>query len=666
MLVFSVSIASRIRLGFAALVVIGLGVSGVSVLWARMIDARIGVLSDVSNQKDRLIAANLALERLQSAETSFRLSGDRAVQEEMKTALANVTEFLAKARTHATSDAETASLTTLSSNLEGHTKKIDAFLRLSRSADAARASLLSVGDRLSTATNSLVDALETDAGSEQVYAVHLVDRKIQVMRLASLQFLAARDAERVRSFGMTAKGVETVMKTATPMLGPLAKELPPLLGMVAEYRSLFSAWADAALETDRIYSNELRPEITQAQASLDALSDTASQAFATVRDAAIAESAAGTSMELSLGIAALLGGGILAVLVVRSIITPLRASTAAMQRLADGDHVTEVPYTVRRDEIGAMARTLAVFRDNAVAATALGEEQRQVQAAQIRRGTMMEALILRFEQSVAATMQHMTQASATMETTAGDLSTTAEQSRSQSLSVASAAEQTSASVQTVASAAEELTASIQEISRQVGQSAQVAQRAVQGADHTDATVKRLAQGAQKIGEVVQLISSIAAQTNLLALNATIEAARAGDAGKGFAVVAGEVKALANQTARATEEISTQISAIQGATQEAVRAIADIAGIIGEINEIGVTVAAAVEQQGAATAEIARNVEQAARGTQDVSTGITDVRKAADRTGGAAQGLHGVAADVSRQSMALSEEIAQFTQAVKAA
>ncbi len=665
-LVLSISIANRIRLGFAALVLIGLVESGVSALRARMVDARFTETSDLFNQKERLVSARRAVIKLLVFETRFRLVGDRTTQDAMKTALAPATALVADARTHARSDSDRTILSDLEKSLEAHRGHIDQFARITRSADAARMQLLSVGEQLSVAANELIAAPDADAPMDQLYAVHLIDRKIQLMRQASLQFLAARDGERIRLFSLTAKSLETVMATSKPMLGEHASLLPPILSMVGEYRSVFIGWAEAALEADRLYSTQIQPEIDNAETILSKLNDAFSKTYAEMRDAALAESEADTNIAFAVAFGSLIAGLILALTTVRCVIPPLRACTASMQRLVDGDHETEIPQAERRDEMGTMARMLVIFRSNAIRADGLAHAEQLTQETSVRRTNLLKTLIENFEISVNATIGQLTMASSTMEETARDLASTAEQANSQSLSASSAADQTSTSVQTVASAAEQLTASIHEISRQVSRSATVAQRALAGAQHTDTTVQRLALGAHEIGEVVQLISQIAAQTNLLALNATIEAARAGDAGKGFAVVAGEVKLLASQTAHATQQISIQINAIQTATKDAVREIGEIGAIISEIHQIGATVAVAMEQQGAATAEIARSVDQAAQGTQNVSQNMSEVRHAASRTGSAAEELYAVAADVSRQSAALSLEISGFTNGVKAA
>jgi ABC-type transporter Mla subunit MlaD len=283
-----------------------------------------------------------------------------------------------------------------------------------------------------------------------------------------------------------------------------------------------------------------------------------------------------------------------------------------------------------------------------------------------QRGLRVDALLRDFEQTAGSLVGTVASAATQLRNTAQSLAATTEQTTVQSASVAAAVEQASVNVQTVASAAEELSSSIAEIARQVAQSSAIAGRAVEDAQRTDAIVKTLASGAQKIGDVVGLISSIAGQTNLLALNATIEAARAGDAGKGFAVVASEVKSLANQTARATGDISAQIAEIQGATSEAVQAIESIVQTITELSRIAASIAAAVEEQGAATQEIARNVQEAASGTREVTSHIEGVSRGAQETASAAAQVLGAAGNLSQQAETMRTDVGRFIGAVKAA
>jgi len=363
----------------------------------------------------------------------------------------------------------------------------------------------------------------------------------------------------------------------------------------------------------------------------------------------------------------LLTGMLFALWVSRNaIVAPLSRLGGTMKRLADGDLSTTIDGANRKDEVGDMARTVEVFKTNAIAQRRLEEKERTELVARETRSRQIESLTRGFEDVVATMLDSMTGATHQLEATAAAMNTNAEQTASQAAHVGESTNRASSNVQAVASAAEELSASINEISRQVVQSSQTARTAADEAETTNGIVKGLAENSSKIGEVINLINDIASQTNLLALNATIEAARAGDAGKGFAVVAGEVKHLANQTARATEEISGQIGAVQNATSEAVKAIGYIVTRIGEINHIADAIAAAVEEQSAATREIARNVQEAARSTEDVVGNIHAVNTAASETGTAASLVLASSQGLSTQTATLDGEVKRFLSAVRSA
>jgi methyl-accepting chemotaxis protein len=360
---------------------------------------------------------------------------------------------------------------------------------------------------------------------------------------------------------------------------------------------------------------------------------------------------------VAVGISLLLGG-----LIAR----PVVEIAAALRRLAGGDLAIETPYAGRRDEIGAIADTLTVFKETAVAAEKLTAERERQRDQQEKRAQRLAELAHEFDRQATGVLETVTHAAAELQSTATAMAGEAEQTTRQSSAAMAAAEQAAHNVNTVASAAEQLASSVEEIGRQMAMSTEVAGKAVDEASRTNRTVKGLAEASQKIGAVVALINDIASQTNLLALNATIEAARAGEAGKGFAVVASEVKSLATQTAKATEEIAGQVAGMQQATGQAVGAIEGISTTIDSMSKIATTIASAIEEQGAATAEISRNVQQAAGGTKTVSENIGGVAETAQRTGGAAGRVLEAATRLSEQSDALRRQVDRFLSEVKAA
>jgi len=372
----------------------------------------------------------------------------------------------------------------------------------------------------------------------------------------------------------------------------------------------------------------------------------------------------------SLGIVTLIiatvAGGI-AWLIGRSISRPLRQLGACMRRLADGELEQDIPGIARVDEIGEMAQTVQVFKDNAVRILELEQADAETRRrAAAERRAAMESIANDFERSVNGVVQSVAVAATDMQTTARSMTASASDASSRAATVSAVSESASTTVGAVAAAAEQLSSSVAEITRQVTQSREIAGKAVADAGRTNETVKQLSIGAEKIGAVVQLIHSIASQTNLLALNATIEAARAGESGRGFAVVASEVKALASQTAKATEEISEQVAAMQASTNDAVRSIGDITVTIGQMSAITMAVFGAVDQQGTATREIARNIQSVAAGSSEITSHIGGVSTAAEATGEAAAQVLANASQLDSQSGMLRTAVADFLRTVRAA
>jgi methyl-accepting chemotaxis protein len=363
---------------------------------------------------------------------------------------------------------------------------------------------------------------------------------------------------------------------------------------------------------------------------------------------------------------AIVVGIVAAVMLVRDVSRGINSIIVPMQALGNGDLAATVPHQGESTEIGKMADTLQVFKQALIDKKAADEAASREADVKIERGRRVDGITRDFETMIGQIVDTVSSASNQLEASASTLTSTAERSQELATAVAAASEEASTNVQSVASATEEMASSVNEISRQVQESATIAGQAVDQARKTNDRVSELAKAASRIGDVVELINTIAGQTNLLALNATIEAARAGEAGRGFAVVASEVKALAEQTAKATGEISMQISGIQAATQESVSAIKEIGDTIGRMSEISSTIASAVEEQGAATQEISRNVQQAAQGTMEVSSNITDVQRGASETGSASSQVLSAAQSLSGESSRLKLEVGKFLSSVRAA
>ncbi|WP_426423988.1 methyl-accepting chemotaxis protein [Bradyrhizobium genosp. A] len=666
---FRLRIRGRLYAGFMALVVVGLVMAVVAIWNLRAVQDQVGKASALSDSVARILEISTHLHIVQRANLRYVYDANEPAMRVAAEREAAATELLQVGAKGTLSEERRKLYTDLVDDIAKMRSLRNNLGDAANEARTGKATLLPTGDELTVKMGKLVDAARATADEDTAALVADLESRLLQVQIASWRFLALRDTKGPANFRANADRAAQRLAALekSPQAADLRIAIAPVKTSLGIYKSAFETTSAAMLQTEEIYHKSLAPLIVDSIAKLKVAETALKNEYKDSRTTAEAVIDGTTSVQEIAGGLAILFGLIVAILIARSIVGPLTAMTRAMGALSGGDLAAEIPGRGKADEIGDMAKAIQVFKDNMIDTERMRHEQTEIEARQAAdRKKDMVRLADQFEQAVGEIVDTVSSASHELEVSAGTLTTTATRAQDLSTEVASASQEATANVQAVASATEELSSSVSEIARQVQESARIAGEAVGQATKTNARVSELSKAAARIGDVVELISTIAGQTNLLALNATIEAARAGEAGRGFAVVASEVKALAEQTAKATGEIAHQVSGIQAATEESVGSIREISGTIERLSEISSTVAAAVEQQGAATQEISRNVQQAAHGTQRVSTNIGDVQRGAFDTGSASSQVLSAARSLSADSNRLKLEVTRFLESVHAA
>jgi methyl-accepting chemotaxis protein len=666
----NMKIRTKLLAGFMLVLLILVAVGAVGYFSSTTVSAALASMLGRAKASEAVAGIDRQIVALRWSVGQYHATGEERTRAAVEAEVKSIQAGIAEARELLATPERQAKLDAIAEDFSAYTKDFDSSVKLRREIGDLMAGVIDpVGLKLQqdfsrlrlTAMGSSMDA---QAGLANVGLLRTLELRLGVNRL--LARYDAMELDRVeRSFDALSATMLSLEDGAKGNL--LEKPFGEIKPLVAQYRAAFDRLLADDQKIRKLIDENMETRAREIAATADEISE-AVRADRGAMQTQTAETAAWTGqLMLALTGLGLTVGLALAFLLAGGVARPVVAMTAAMTRLAGGDKTVDVPALGRRDEIGRMADAVEVFKRNTIEVERLAAEREAEKArTEDDRKAELSRLAGDFEASVSGVVGLVASAATEMEATAQAMSGAAAEASQRSTTVAAASTQASANVQTVASAAEELSASIREIAGQVASSAGIARNAVAEAERATAEVQGLVDASKRIGEVVSLINDIASQTNLLALNATIEAARAGEAGKGFAVVASEVKNLATQTAKATEEIASQISGIQQATGSAVGAIGGIAKIIVEIDSIAASIAAAVEEQGAATGEISRNVQEAAKGTQQAADNMGEVSRAAEETGQSAGQVLAAARELSDHSEKLRGEVDRFLAGVRAA
>jgi methyl-accepting chemotaxis protein len=653
----------RIYAGFGSLLALGLGLAGIA-LWAL-----VSVHRDVTRM-DAAADHAAVLQGVSRDIVVMRTKVQRDTFNEEDSAIARQASQDARERlkvaTTSRSPERREMYQGLIQEILTFENERNEWVGLSAQLQAEIKNLFADGDELTAAIERLRATIR--GGSDRSIGPRAaeVETTILLVRVANWQFLATFDPRGQEVFKASVERARAALAELETWAAPeLRAQIGPMKTVLDRYEKSFAFAAADTLRINELHAKLMVPRLNRIQTRIDADEARLRGEFANARNTATTTIVTATTVQQIVAALGLLLGGLLAFFVARSIIRPVAEMTETLGRLAAGDTEDEIPGRAAADEIGAMARAAEIFRQNAIERVRLNTKLSDDRAGAARRQEM-QRIADEFEREIGVIAHTVSSASSELEGSANDLSRTAGATQQLSNNVASASEQASANVRAVAIAAEQLSHSVDEIARQVQESSRIAAEAVRQAGETDARVAEQSEAAGRIGEVIKLITAVAEQTNLLALNATIEAARAGTAGKGFAVVAQEVKALALQTAKAADDIAKQISWMQTASQGSVAAIKAIGATIHRISEITAALTSAIEEQSAATRQIAVNSTEAEERTSQVLASITEVDKDASETGTASARVLASARSLSGDSSALKVKVEKFLATVRSA
>jgi methyl-accepting chemotaxis protein len=656
---------TRIFLGFGVLIGLLLGIAAFGSYGLSVVGEEIDKMDGIAGNANRLQELALRMEVIRRGLADYHIDADGNSLKDVTDAEARAAELLKESAEYTLSEQRRALFNGVTEKLRDFVVKQQRFASLRDTGSAERDKLVAVANTLDVGASRLVDATGASGSSaDEAAAARAVRVALLATQNSSSRFMASSDPIWIAAFKKDAATAVQALSALDGLASPEVKSaVPPLVSALELFVATFDKASSSLLEGESIYAEQIRPDLRDIQGVTGKALDRLITGFNSTSQKAYAISSDTLTKQLGLSAAATLVGIVLALLIARAIIRPVNAMTGAMTKLATGDTGSEVPGRDSRDEIGEMARAVEVFRQQAIENRHLAAAQERAQAAKERRQTAMDLHTQEFGRSVSGVMESFMAAASTMRQAASDVAEGARQTRASTSSTVDGAASSARDLNAVAAAAEEMAVSINEISKQVAHVTTSVQAAVDRAAETDAKVAGLSAAADRIGEVVRIITDIAGQTNLLALNATIEAARAGEAGKGFAVVAGEVKALAAQTARATNQIGPQIVAIRGATAEAVTAVREVGVAIGQVENIAATIAAAVQEQASATREITHSVQLVSATTSTAAEAMREVLSIVEGTDASSHAALNASEEVSVTAATLQAEVTDFLTAV---